>query len=132
MPTLLIPAIIFISLALVFYTIGVWGEFLAKTLKKKHVIIFWCGLVCDFLGTFTMSLIATSGTDKGITSTELLIHQTTGTLAIVLMLFHALWATWVFNRGSEKAKKAFHKFSLVVWGIWLIPYFVGMYIGMTS
>ncbi len=130
--SLLVPAIIFISLALVFYTIGVWGELLSKILKKKHVIIFWCGLVCDFLGTSTMSLIAISGTDKTITSTELLLHKTTGTLAIILMLFHAIWATWVFNRGSEKSKKVFHKFSLVVWIIWLIPYFIGMYIGMTS
>ncbi|SHE97018.1 HsmA family protein [Clostridium fallax] len=132
MPKLLIPAIIFITLALIFYTIGVWGEHRAKILKKKHVIIFWCGLICDTLGTFTMSRIVASGTDKTISSTQLLIHQTTGMLAIILMLFHAVWATWVLNKGSEKAKAAFHKFSMLVWVIWLIPYFVGMYIGMTS
>lgn len=132
MPKLLIPAIIFISLALVFYTIGVWGENRSKTLKKKHVVIFWFGLVCDTLGTFTMSRIATAGTDKTITQAQLLIHQTTGMLAIILMLIHAVWATWVFNKGSEKSKKVFHKFSIVVWLIWLIPYFVGMYIGMAG
>ena len=53
-------------------------------------------------------------------------------IAIILMLIHAVWETIVLNRGSEKAKAIFHKFSLVVWFIWLIPYFVGMYIGMTS
>ncbi|MGV3026013.1 HsmA family protein [Clostridium thermobutyricum] len=129
---LLLPAIIFITLALVFYTIGVWGEFLSKTLKKKHVIIFWLGLICDTLGTTTMSMIASSGTDKVTTPTELLIHQTTGMLAIILMLIHAIWATWVYNKGSERAKRVFHKFSIVVWVIWLIPYFIGMYIGMHS
>ncbi|HHD2803924.1 TPA: HsmA family protein [Clostridium perfringens] len=132
MPKLLIPAIIFITLALIFYTIGVWSEHRAGILKKKHVIIFWCGLVCDTLGTYTMSRIVAAGTDKGITPTDLLIHQSTGMLAIILMLIHAVWATIVLNRGSEKAKTIFHKFSLVVWFIWLIPYFVGMYIGMTS
>ena len=132
MPKLLIPAIIFITLALIFYTIGVWSEHRAGILKKKHVIIFWCGLVCDTLGTYTMSRIVAAGTDKGITPTDLLIHQSTGMLAIILMLIHAVWATIVLNRGSEKAKAIFHKFSLVVWLIWLIPYFVGMYIGMTS
>lgn len=132
MPKLLIPAIIFITLALIFYTIGVWSEHRAGILKKKHVIIFWCGLVCDTLGTYTMSRIVAAGTDKGITPTDLLIHQSTGMLAIILMLIHAVWATIVLNRGSEKAKSIFHKFSLVVWFIWLIPYFVGMYIGMTS
>ncbi|MBP1889898.1 putative repeat protein (TIGR03987 family) [Clostridium moniliforme] len=132
MPKLLIPAIIFITLALIFYTIGVWGEHKAKILKKKHVIIFWCGLVCDTLGTFTMSRIVAAGTDKTITNTQLMIHQSTGLLAIILMLFHAVWATWVLNKGSAKAKEAFHKFSMLVWFIWLIPYFVGMYIGMAG
>lgn len=132
MPKLLIPAIIFITAALVFYTIGVWGENRAKVLKKKHVIIFWCGLVCDTLGTFTMSKIAAAGTDKTITATQLAIHQTTGVLAILLMLIHAVWATWVINKGSERSKAIFHKFSVVVWVIWLIPYFVGMYIGMSA
>lgn len=132
MPKLLIPAIIFITCALIFYTVGVWGEHKAKVLRKKHVIIFWCGLVCDTLGTYTMSKIAAAGTDKAITHTQLLIHQSTGMLAILLMLCHALWATWVLNKGSEKAKEAFHKFSMLVWFIWLIPYFVGMYIGMAG
>lgn len=74
MPKLLIPAIIFITAALVFYTIGVWGENRAKVLKKKHVVIFWFGLVCDTLGTFTMSRIAASGTDKVTTPMQLAIH----------------------------------------------------------
>ena len=93
MPKLLIPAIIFITLALIFYTIGVWSEHRAGILKKKHVIIFWCGLVCDTLGTYTMSRIVAAGTDKGITPTDLLIHQSTGMLAIILMLIHAVSKT---------------------------------------
>ena len=102
---LLLPAIIFITLALVFYTIGVWGEFLSKTLKKKHVIIFWLGLICDTLGTTTMSMIASSGTDKVTTPTELLIHQTTGMLAIILMLIHAIWATWFIIKEAKEQKE---------------------------
>ena len=31
---------------------------------------------------------------------------------------------------DDKAKKVFHKFSVVVWAIWLIPYVLGMFIGM--
>ena len=50
----LIFAIITITLALVFYTIGVFGERKAKTLNKNHVIIFWLGLIFDTIGTFTM------------------------------------------------------------------------------
>lgn len=132
MPKLLIPAIIIITGALVFYTIGVWAEQRAKVLKKKHVVIFYLGLICDTLGTFTMSRIAAAGSDTSITHLQLMIHQFTGTLAIVLMLIHAVWATFVIIKGSDKAKFIFHKFSVVVWFIWLVPYFVGMYIGMSA
>ena len=49
MDTKLILAIIAITLALVFYTIGVFGERRAKTLKKQHVIIFWLGLLLSLI-----------------------------------------------------------------------------------
>lgn len=29
-------------------------------------------------------------------------------------------------RGTEEAKRTFHRFSLIVWIIWLVPYFTGM------
>jgi alpha-L-fucosidase len=46
------------------------------------------------------------------------------------MLIHAIWATRVVRSGSEKARAGFHRYSIVVWLIWLIPYFGGMYMGM--
>lgn len=130
MDSKLIIAIVFITSALILYTIGVFGERRANTLNKKHVIIFWCGLVCDTLGTLTMGQIAKSSTQvvsSGFTQT---LHGITGFLAIVLMLFHAGWATYVLLKGDEEKKRFFHKFSIVVWTIWLIPYFIGMFIGM--
>lgn len=126
---MLIFAIITITLALLFYTIGVFGERKSKTLNKKHVIIFWLGLLCDTTGTLTMSKIAKSGIES-IGSTSQMIHGVTGLLAIVLMLFHAVWATWVLYKNDEEQKVKFHKFSIVVWGVWLVPYIVGMIIGM--
>lgn len=129
MGTKLIFAVITITLALVFYTLGVFGERRAKTLNKNHVIIFWLGLICDTTGTLTMSRIAAEGV-KQISATAQMIHGITGMLAIVLMLFHAFWATWVLYKNDEKKKQAFHKFSIVVWAIWLIPYVIGMIIGM--
>ncbi len=56
----------------------------------------------------------------------------TGQIAIWLMLIHALWASWVARRGSETLRISFHRYSIVVWLIWLIPYFGGMYLGMSS
>lgn len=127
----LIFAIVTITLALVFYTTGVFGERKSKSLTKKHVITFWLGLVCDTIGTLTMSSIAKSGAET-ISATSQTIHGITGLLAIVLMIFHAVWATWVLYKNDEKKKETFHKFSITVWLIWLIPYIVGMFIGMAG
>jgi uncharacterized repeat protein (TIGR03987 family) len=58
------------------------------------------------------------------------IHGLSGLLAIILMLIHAIWATLVLVRKDEKMIANFHKFSIVVWFIWLIPYFSPMVVGM--
>lgn len=45
------------------------------------------------------------------------------TASIILMLIHFVWAMIVLLRKDEKAIQSFHKFSVIVWLIWLIPYF---------
>lgn len=119
----LILAIITITAALIFYTIGVFSERRSGTLQKKHVVLFWCGLIFDTTGTSIMSSMAKGA---GLLSA----HGLTGALAIVLMLFHALWATVVYRKQNEQKLCSFHKFSIVVWLIWLVPYILGMFIGM--
>lgn len=121
---MLISAIITITFALVFYTIGVWSEKLQGELKKWHLAIFYFGLVFDTTGTTIMGKIASGGF-------QLNFHGVTGLLAIILMLFHALWATVVLIKNDKKAKINFHKFSIIVWIIWLIPFISGAIFGMT-
>jgi uncharacterized repeat protein (TIGR03987 family) len=111
-------------MALVFYTIGVWSEKLQRKLKVWHVVIFWLGLVCDTLGTTMMGKIAGE-------VFKLNFHGVTGALAIILMMFHALWASFVLIRKNENMKIKFHKFSVIVWIVWLIPYLSGMIFGIT-
>ena len=53
-----IAAICVISSALVFYTIGVWGERLQRKLKFWHIIFFLLGLLADTVGTSLMEHIA--------------------------------------------------------------------------
>ena len=62
---------------------------------------------------------------------RLSFHAITGNTAILLMLFHAAWATVVLIRKNEKQLNNFHNLSLVVWLIWLIPMISGMVFGAT-
>ena len=118
----LVISTILITLALVFYSVGVWSERIAGRLKGWHLIFFWVGLVFDTTGTGIMfEMAGRIGAD---------IHSITGVLAILLMLVHAIWATIVLVRKDEKAISNFHHFSIFVWALWLIPYFTGFFASM--
>ena len=124
MTSIAMLSMILITLALVFYSIGVWSERIAGRLKGWHLIFFWGGLIFDTIGTGMMMDMA-----GGIT---LDIHGVTGVLAILLMVVHAVWATAVLVRKDERAIVNFHRFSVLVWAIWLVPYFTGFFVSMAA
>jgi uncharacterized repeat protein (TIGR03987 family) len=124
MSTPLIISTILITLALVFYSLGVWSERFARYLKPWHVTAFWIGFLFDISGTLAMHQISEGSLDL------VEPHTLTGQIALWLMLAHALWATWVAKRGSEELRTGFHRYSIIVWMIWLVPYFGGMFLGM--
>lgn len=121
---MLIFAMVTITLALVFYSVGVWSEKLQGRLKIWHLVLFWIGLVFDTTGTTLMFEISNEGF-------MLNFHGITGMLAILLMLIHAVWATMVLVRKDAIKLKNFHKFSIFVWIIWLIPFVTGAIFGVS-
>ena len=116
--------LVFINLAMIIYTIGVWSERIQRRLKWWHVGMFYTGLVCDTIGTGAMGLMVGS-------LFQFNFHGITGLAAILIMLFHAGWATFVLINKNEFLIIKFHKFSLVVWVIWLIPMVTGAIFGAT-
>ena len=125
MSPILMRAVIAITLALVCYTIGVWWEHRDKVLRSIHLVFFWLGLILDATGTHAMTLLA-GDAGGGLTGG----HGVTGLIAIVLMLIHAAWATVVLLRKDEKSMHTFHRFSITVWMIWLVPFVIGTFMGM--
>ena len=121
---MIILSSILITLALVFYSTGIWAERLARFLKPWHVVMFWIGFAFDVSGTLFMHKMAEGKFDL------LDSHTLTGQIALWLMLGHALWATIVIRKGIEPLRTKFHKFSIVVWLIWLVPYFCWMFLAM--
>ncbi|MGH4051667.1 MAG: HsmA family protein [Clostridium sp.] len=119
---MLIYAVIAITSALLFYTIAVFSERLQGTLKLWHLGVFQLGLICDMTGTLLMENI--SRNSVAVTSTPNL-HGLTGLIAIALMFIHVIWASVVLFKNNEVAKSKFHKFSIIVWIIWLIPFISG-------
>jgi len=107
--------------ALTFYSIGVWSERWTARLAPWHVVMFWLGFVCDTVGTDLMRRLA-----GGF---QFNLHSLTGALALGLMLGHAVWASAVLTRHDERAKATFHRVSVAVWCVWLVPFITGMIIG---
>jgi uncharacterized repeat protein (TIGR03987 family) len=124
MPRELIVPTIIMSLALVCYTTGVWSERLMRDLRWWHVGLFWLGLACDGYATSLMSRLVAIGQRPSA------VHTITGFAAVGLMALHAVWATGVLLRGRPAARADFHRYSLVVWATWLVPYLGGMIAGM--
>ena len=125
MSTLLIFASSSMVVALILYSIGVFGEKFSGTIQFKHLLFFAGGLGFDTIGTTLMNRIAAE--DGGGT---IGLHQITGGAALVLMGFHLLWAIWVYNKGDDKAKHQFHKFSLGVWSLWVVSFVLGILLGI--
>jgi uncharacterized repeat protein (TIGR03987 family) len=108
-------------LAFAFYTLGVWSAVLSHRLKPWHALLFWLGFSADTAGTEVMREMA-GGFRWGF-------HTATGGVALLLMLLHAVWATVVLVRGNESRLRIFHRTSLAVWLIWLIPFVTGLVLG---
>ena len=117
-------ATVIISSAFVFYSIGVWSERFSGRLKPWHLVFFVLGLTFDTWGTGLMfDFVGGMMFD---------VHGITGLIAIILMFVHAVWALVVLVRKNEQAIVSFHRFSVFVWVIWLIPYLSPMFLGMAA
>jgi uncharacterized repeat protein (TIGR03987 family) len=114
----LILAIVSMLLAATLYTVAVFGERAARTLKPWHLWLFWLGLVFDTTGTTLMSQIAGGWRWD--------VHGVTGVLAIVLMLAHSAWATIALLLKKERVLRSFHKFSIHVWALWMAAFVSGI------
>jgi uncharacterized repeat protein (TIGR03987 family) len=113
-----------ITLALAFYSLGVWAERISGYLRSWHLLTFWIGFTFDVSGTLAMHFISEQPFSLHDT------HTLTGQLALWLMLGHAIWATRVVRNNNKRLRKKFHRYSLIVWFIWLVPYIGGMLMGM--
>jgi len=121
---MLLQAVIWMNLALIFYTWAVFGG-RREGLHRKHLIIFGIGLMCDYLGTRQMSLFAlTYGKAPEW-------HNISGIASLAGMAFHFLLALIAsLANKAEAVNRVFHRVSLSIYTCWLIAFFSGAISGM--
>jgi len=124
MTGILAQAVIWMMLALIFYT---WAVFSGRRqgLRRKHLVIFGIGLSCDFFGTHQMNLFA-SAYGKAPEW-----HNISGIASLSGMAFHFLLAliASLTNR-AEAVNLVFHRVSLTIYSCWLLAFCSGAISGM--
>ena len=120
MPQLVLWGAIFFTLALIFYSIGIWSDFIGRQLKRWHLIMFGLGVVTDSLGTLLMYL--------HVGYLIFTAHSIAGFLGLFLMILHFSWAYFVL--GNNNRQVVFHRFSILVWAFWMVSYISGLYLGL--
>lgn len=121
---MLLQAVIWMNLALAFYT---WAVFSGRRqgLHRKHLIIFGIGLLCDYLGTHQMNMIALA---YGKAPEW---HNITGIASLGGMAFHFLLALIAsLANKAEAINRVFHRVSLTIYTFWLIAFISGAISGM--
>lgn len=121
---MLLQAVVWMMLALIFYT---WAVFSGRRqgVDRKHLLIFGIGLVCDFFGTHQMNLIAAA---YGKAPEW---HNLTGIVSLSGMGFHFLLAlaASLTNR-AEAVNLVFHRVSMTIYSCWLLAFSSGAISGM--
>lgn len=121
---MLLQAVVWMSLALVFYT---WAVFSGRRqgLHRKHLLIFGLGLFCDYLGTMQMSHVA------ALYGKAPEWHNITGIASLSGMAFHFLLALAASLLGkTESVNRIFHRVSLTIYSCWLLAFVSGAVSGM--
>jgi uncharacterized repeat protein (TIGR03987 family) len=121
---MLLQAVIWMVLALIFYT---WAVFSGRKqgLQPKHLLIFGTGLFCDFLGTHQMNLFAQAFGKAPEW------HNVSGTASLAGMAFHFLLAlVATFTHRAAAANLVFHRVSISIYSCWLIAFMSGAISGM--
>lgn len=121
---MLAQAVIWMMLALIFYT---WAVFSGRRqgLHRKHLLIFGIGLACDFFGTHQMNLFAAA---YGKAPEW---HNISGIASLSGMGFHFLLAlTASLTNRAEAVNLVFHRVSMTIYSCWLIAFCSGAVSGM--
>ena len=121
---MLARAVIFMNLALIFYTYAVFSG-RQEGLHRKHLLVFGIGLFFDFLGTRQMNLFATA---YGKAPEW---HNLSGISSLAGMAFHFLLALIAtFMHRADAINRTFHRVSLTIYSLWLIAFASGAISGM--
>jgi len=104
--------------AMVLYSMGVWGAFRAKQMRKNDVLFLIGGVLFDIIGTGGMWYAAGG---KFLSDA----HTLVALVAFFLMLLSAILGLWAVGWGKEKLSATLSRWMLAPWALWAIVFVWG-------
>jgi uncharacterized membrane protein YiaA len=122
MPVNIIVGNIALIIALVLYSVGVWGAFRAKAFSGRHLTMIWLGVAFDIMATLMMAISA-GGTLQWDTPANKL-HTALALAAFLGMVGVAAAVSPL--KVSEKARMALTRVAIAPWALWIGVYVFGL------
>ena len=120
----LIKAIVVVTFALLFYSIGVIAEQKRHRISKWILVFLTLGIMCDISSTILMII--------GSHHIPLTIHGVIGYTALAAMLVDTvlIWNSWKRNKNAQ-VSKWLNLYTRFAYGWWVIAYIAGAIISIT-
>jgi len=110
--------------ALVLYSIGVWGAYRSKKFSQRNVMFVLVGVVCDVIGTGGMFVAA--GNKFLFDTTFNIVHTSAAFLALFGMLAVGIVGLWAVQKNKDELLATLSRWALAPWTLWAIIFVWGM------
>lgn len=118
MPVNIMVGILALLVALVAYSIGVWGAFRARGVRVRDLVFLWVGFAFDVLATTMMALqIGGIGQD---------LHTVLAFIGMIGMLLAAAIGTWAYATANDAVRLNVSRWVVAPWAIWVALFVWGM------
>jgi uncharacterized repeat protein (TIGR03987 family) len=117
-------AVIIVTFALLFYSVGVIQEQRKSAISKQILSFLTAGIICDIASTTLMII--------GSRNIPITLHGLLGYSALAAMLVDTIliWRHWISERGRIKVPHKLHLYTRIAYGWWVFAYIAGAIIAM--
>jgi len=122
-PINIVIGLVALLVALILYSLGVFGVFRSKTVSSRHAMFLWIGFAFDVLATAMMAIEA-GGLD--LSPLPDLLHTVVAFAAMFGMLAVAIVAFRALKSSDAAAQAALARWILAPWVLWVFVFVWGM------
>jgi hypothetical protein len=119
MPVNVIIGLAALLVAVITYSVGVWGAFRAKGATPKHLVLLWVGVVFDLAATASMSYSLGWRLENSL-------HTYLALAVFFGMTVVAAVGTWAWNKKNDALRANLAKWAVAPWALWVAMFLWGM------